>query len=285
LDVDIGPERSLIVENVSSMMMRRSDLAEIGYWHEVRFAADTELRSRIAMKHGYVPDRVHPTVPLSFLLTSDQSLSGHWVTGLASMRYGARSQYRSLYMHWHKQESQQGSPNWRVERGEHRFPVAESQLKKNAETRAPFIVVSDFADEQNSVLNKAVVSQLSSVAGCAFCHWPRPSSTQAHMCGEIINLLHDQRMRPVMPGDVARCDILIVADPEILSAIPESLPRIERGRVLIVEPTPGYNEHAGRKLLDTVSSIFEIRHDAQFVSRSIIDGTELAIRRYLGSLP
>jgi hypothetical protein len=224
-------------------------------------------------------------VPLSFLLTSDQSLSGHSVTGLASMRYGARAQYRSFYMHWHKQEAGQTNPDWRVERGQHRFPVAESQLKKNAETRAPLIVVSDFASEQHNLLNKAVVSQLSSVDGCAFCHWPRPSSVQFDLSGEIINVLHEQRMRPVMPGDVARCDILIIADPEILSAIPETLPRIKTDRVLIVEPTSGYNKHAKRKILDIVSSIFEIRYDAQFVSRSLSDGTELAFQRYSRSLP
>jgi hypothetical protein len=129
-----------------------TDLVDKSLIPSIATAGDAS--SCILNKHGYVPDRVHPAVPLSFLLTSDQSLSGHSVTGLASMRYGARSQYQSFYMHWHKQESQQGSPNWRVERGEHRFPVAESQLKKNADMRAPFIVVSDLADEQNSMLNK-----------------------------------------------------------------------------------------------------------------------------------
>jgi hypothetical protein len=255
-----------LVENISSMMIRRATLKELGYWHEVRFAADSELRERVEAKTKCAPVKIHPTVPLSFLLTSTESISGQSTTGLMSIRYGARKEYRSFYRRWHEREAQAKSPRWRIGRGEHPFPVAEVQLQKNSRVRAPILLVSDFACEENQPTNEFALRAISQVSGSASFHWPHPKSAQLTINPDLIDLMHEHWIRPVVCGDTVECDILLISDLSLFSETPDLLPSVKAKRIVVVDPRVRVGERT-TDILAVVRSVWEVEENSAEVLR------------------
>lgn len=96
-------EDALIYRNVSSLMITRNVLGDLGYWDQVRFGADTEYYERIIAYYGdSAITEVLQNIPLSFGLSDDSSLtqakSSHLVTQFA----GVRKDYMSSARLWHK---------------------------------------------------------------------------------------------------------------------------------------------------------------------------------------
>lgn len=98
-------EDALIYRNVSSLMIKKKVLNDLGYWDQVRFGADTEYYERILAHYGeQAITEVLPEVPLSFGLSDDSSLtqtkSSHLITQFA----GVRKDYMCSARLWHQNE-------------------------------------------------------------------------------------------------------------------------------------------------------------------------------------
>ena len=95
-------ETGWIYRNVSSLMLRREAVQQLGYWDNVTAAADTEYHQRLEAVFGQaaVID-VLPGVPLSIGRQAEGSLTQTSATHLTTMFQGVRQQYADAYQHWH----------------------------------------------------------------------------------------------------------------------------------------------------------------------------------------
>lgn len=95
-------ETGWIYRNVSSLMLRREAVQQLGYWDNVTAAADTEYHQRLEAVFGQaaVID-VLPGVPLSIGRQVEGSLTQTSATHLTTMFQGVRQQYADAYQRWH----------------------------------------------------------------------------------------------------------------------------------------------------------------------------------------
>lgn len=129
-------EDALIYRNVSSLMISKGVLEDIGYWDQVRFGADTEYYERIIAYYGESAIvEVLPNVPLSFGLSDNSSLtqtkSSHLITQFA----GVRKDYMSSARLWHRSNGQDLflGKDERVRK----FPISDSLLSSYQTNIAP----------------------------------------------------------------------------------------------------------------------------------------------------
>jgi glycosyltransferase involved in cell wall biosynthesis len=95
-------ETGWIYRNVSSLMLRREAVQQLGYWDNVNAAADTEYHQRLVTVYGEeaVAD-VLPGVPLAIGRQAEGSLTQTSATHLTTMFQGVRQQYADAYQRWH----------------------------------------------------------------------------------------------------------------------------------------------------------------------------------------
>lgn len=120
-------EDALIYRNVSSLLISREVLDELGYWDQVRFGADTEYYERIIAYYGESAIvEVLPNVPLSLGLSDDSSLTQTKFSHLITQFAGVRKDYMSSARLWHKTNTQELflAKNERVRK----FPISDSLL-------------------------------------------------------------------------------------------------------------------------------------------------------------
>ena len=95
-------EEGWVYRNVSSLMVRRSVVEQLGFWEEVRVNADTEYYYRIiaAWGRGSIQE-VMPGVPLAFGRAAENSLSQAGSTHLITQFGGLRKSYMDAAHRWH----------------------------------------------------------------------------------------------------------------------------------------------------------------------------------------
>jgi len=92
-----------IFSNMSSLLFRKEAVLEkIGYWDEVRFAADSEFKNRLKKAFGEDAVVDVPTGPLSFPMQSSNSLTASSSFGYAGFLMGVRKEYRESYGYFHE---------------------------------------------------------------------------------------------------------------------------------------------------------------------------------------
>lgn len=91
-----------VVRNISSLLLERSVMNQLGFWDEVKVAADSELVARIiaVWGEGAVVDAC-PGVPLSFGRVTADSLTQSGETGQETEFFGVRKEYTDFYRRWH----------------------------------------------------------------------------------------------------------------------------------------------------------------------------------------
>lgn len=103
------PDLAVVHQNLSSLMIRRDAVRQIGVWDQVRAGADTEYILRLRQVFGaqaVVP--VLPDVPLAFGRQRAGSLSRAAETGLLGPGAAARTAYLAAARDWH---SRAGRPS------------------------------------------------------------------------------------------------------------------------------------------------------------------------------
>ncbi|EKO3576505.1 glycosyltransferase [Vibrio metschnikovii] len=96
-------EGEWIHRNVSSLLIRRSVLAKLGFWDNVAVNADTEYYYRLLQFYG--PNaviEVMPGVPLALGMLASEGLTQQHVTHLRTRFYGVRKEYHDSALAWHQ---------------------------------------------------------------------------------------------------------------------------------------------------------------------------------------
>ncbi|MCA0912778.1 glycosyltransferase [Marinobacter nauticus] len=123
-------EESWVYRNVSSLMVRRSVIEQLGFWEEVRVNADTEYYYRIMAVWGQGSIReVLPGVPLAFGRASEDSLSQAGPTHLITQFSGLRKNYMDSVHRWHA--SAAGCTDLYMARGQKRQPTLQDWFQQS----------------------------------------------------------------------------------------------------------------------------------------------------------
>lgn len=137
-----GMPGKYIFSNMSSIMFRRLPVLEkVGYWDEVRFAADSEFKKRLALTFGAEKVTDLPTGPLSFPMQSSGSLTGNSSFGYNGFLMGARKEYAEAHNRMHQQASDLYFP---YQLKECRFPVPKPMLEKGSLHQVDVAYIADF---------------------------------------------------------------------------------------------------------------------------------------------
>lgn len=95
-------EERWIYRNISSLMIERSVIEKIGFWDDINAGADTEYYYRLLKAFGNdAIIEVLPNVPLSFLLSTPDSLTQQAKTHLITQFLGVRKCYLDAAHRWH----------------------------------------------------------------------------------------------------------------------------------------------------------------------------------------
>ena len=95
--------RGYLHRNVSSLLLKRAVVDQLGYWDRVRVGADTEYYDRICAVFGSEAiAQVCPNVALSFGRIAEGSLTRSRGMGLYGRGLQLRRQYSDSYMAWHQ---------------------------------------------------------------------------------------------------------------------------------------------------------------------------------------
>ncbi|GAB3789598.1 glycosyltransferase family 2 protein [Virgibacillus kimchii] len=141
-----------IFTNMSSLMFRREPvMKKVGFWDEVRFAADSEYIKRIGRSFGDEKIVNLKTGPLSFPRQTAGSLTGSSAFGYNGFLMGARKEYAEVHRQYHQSAKTlfYGSPQ-----KERPFPVPEPmwpkrEEKHNGMRHFDIVIAGDFRLPEN----------------------------------------------------------------------------------------------------------------------------------------
>ncbi|MCQ4253831.1 glycosyltransferase [Stutzerimonas stutzeri] len=165
----------LIEPSVSTFMVRKAAVQQLGGWDEVRVAADHELCQRILQVHG--PDSIAHVlqgIPLVLARQLPESLTMAPATHLRSLFFGLRRLYSELAQTWYGMVDTPAalrlSPS-----AKRAFPAPAPMLRTaQATAHYDYLLIADLsAESRTALVNRAQVQRLLALgAKVALFHWP-----------------------------------------------------------------------------------------------------------------
>ena len=250
---------AMLSESFSSLTFRRKDAIALGGWDEVRMGADGEMYHRLRVLHRAVPRKLFADVPLSFNLISEKCLTNQKFTGLASLAYGARREYKEAYRYWHSVEEANAQPGLIMTHRVRPFPAPAICRNDPGETlHYDILLVSDYSllgvgASSNIELIRAANSQGLRVA-CF--HWPFFDNAFSPSNAEVRALIHERAVDCVVAGESIECELVLVVQPAILNCVPELLPRI-RTNACVIGARGGF-EYDLDRVVGTAREVFGV---------------------------
>lgn len=217
------------VLNTSSLLFKRDDLVELGGWDRVRMAGDAELMDRLTVRDG-LPRRLHKSVPLSLILLDDKSLTRNSMTGVNTIRYGARREYRDAYQMWHRRADQ-----FRMLK--RHYPVPSIFLPDRPEELVfDVVLVSDFSLTGGTTSSNISMLRAARDLGLdvAVFHWPRLDNATREKAIRMADYLYDEKIPRVVSGETVKTKLVIVNHPNLLMNTPEWMPNIQSEHCVVV---------------------------------------------------
>ncbi|GGN53809.1 hypothetical protein GCM10010112_02970 [Actinoplanes lobatus] len=234
--------------NVSSLLFRREPvIGRIGWFDEVRKAADSEFLERIQKAFGKrAVRRVSRT--LALIRLSEGSLSRAEIR--AYWMHPARTAYMSAYRCWHAS----AGPLHRARSGADRPFVAPAHLSGGtAARRYDVVVAADWrflAGVQRSALAE-IAALRESGRTVAILHLEALRSVHRQRRGlspGVQRLINAGRLDQVLETDPVEVGMVLVRQPEVLQFAPEDGCRIRPGRLLVVaDRAPARRDGADRR--------------------------------------
>ena len=228
-----------------SLLVRRSDLDQVGVWDGVRANADAEMVARLRSKFGHerLIDAL-PNTPMSFFLVRPESLTEQGETSLLSLTFGVRHEYDRQVAHMTKKWEAEGIvPGERTSKKE---PFASPQLllpyHMRPEPKYDMILVSDL-----SLLGGTrgcnlgyIDAAVASGRRVALFHWPRGD---LRLLPDIDPAYRDRNQHPLVDiitcEEEASCDLLILHHPPVMKHMLDRFPKITaKHGVILVNQLP-----------------------------------------------
>lgn len=230
---------AMLMQNLSSLMVRRDMLVDLGGWDRTRVAADSELYERIRAKYGLKTNVLFQGTPLTLILLEQTSLTQVSTTGLATLYYGARRQYKEAYRFWHASERARPKPDFRIADGR-RFPAPRIVLgRKEPITDIDVLIIDDFANTIPSFERDKALWDALAAAGrrIGIVHWPTFKTATANVALPIRDAIASGLVENIVPGETVRCRSVVVMKAELLDEPPSPLPAISGEDVYVVSDT------------------------------------------------
>jgi glycosyltransferase involved in cell wall biosynthesis len=221
-----------IIVNTASLIIPRALVQRLGFWDEVRFSSDSELYFRLRQELKIKEENLFRFVPLSFILSREDSLTNSGPTGLGSLHYGARREYKEASAYWRSI-----SADLRIEPGKRAFPVPRIALERTVEPIVlDILIVSDFSADNPDNL-QLVEKALAVGRRVGLFHLPRVENFGADVHLSIRKLIHEHAIPVIVIGENVACKTVLAVDPVCLMALPDSLPGIEADRCVVLNST------------------------------------------------
>jgi hypothetical protein len=235
------PGGRIISIDLSSLMVRREVLDDIGCWDEVRVAADTELRSRIEARYGQDSVAVlTPNAPLAFSLHREDSLTRHGPTHLRTIAYGLRREYREAAAWWRA-----GTPPDRLRLpapGEPRaFPAPVRMRDPRGEIVCDVLFIADFveAEQAGGGLLDQVRAAVDGGGQVAVFQWRRYElDPEQPLVGELRRLAARADVTIAVAGDRVAARRLVILDPGPLACAVDRPPEVRFEELLVLVDDP-----------------------------------------------
>ncbi len=229
---------TLVSENLSSLMFRRSVVDELGGWDLVRAGADTEFLRRLQTRYGDSSVvKVCAGVPLSFSMDQPKSLTRTSVTHTRTQFYGPRREYRESAAVWRKI----ASPNTLrlpPEVNERPFPVPNvMRVMPVANRHYDLVVIADFNMSGGAFGSTMhyVEASLSLGLSVALCQWRRfDLDTTAPFNEALRRRALSGDFDVLAPGDEATAETVLVGYPVVLNHKLDLIPNLRTDRFLIL---------------------------------------------------
>ncbi|AGL20398.1 glycosyltransferase family A protein [Actinoplanes sp. N902-109] len=211
--------------NPSSLLFRRAQvMARIGYFDQVRKAADSEYIGRMRAVYGERAVRHLDTEPLALIRLSQGSLSRSEIR--AYWMHPARVAYSSAYQHWHGRIATRDAKPYLPRAGGER-PFAAPDHLRYARSEVPprpeydVVLAADWRFLQGPQL--AAVEELQALTDrglrVAVLHIEslRPMARRRFpLCEPVQSLVNAGRVVQLLPGDAAETALLIVRQAAVL---------------------------------------------------------------------
>lgn len=237
-----GNPGSYIFSNMSSLMFRREIVMEkLGYWDEVRFAADGEFVRRFIRQFG--EDKlVHlKTGPLSFPRQSDASLTSSSAFGYSGFFMGVRKEYVASFTTYHEEADTLYYPKNPVKRP---FPVPapmQPAYKKGIE-HFDVVMILDITTQTKTSLNLLEKELKKSyelghkigIVKKTNYDVDTKKITTPTMEKQVRSLFEQYGARIVVYGESITCDVCIVRSPEVIQDWSKFLPTIKPVACLVI---------------------------------------------------
>ncbi|MFA1821450.1 glycosyltransferase family 2 protein [Virgibacillus oceani] len=235
-----GTPGHYIFTNMSSLMFRRVPvIEEIGFWDEVRFAADSEFIKRIGITFGKERIVDLKTGPLSFPRQSPSSLTGSSAFGYNGFLMGARKEYAEVHRHHHKNTNTLIYPHPQKERA---YPVPEPMWPEREKKQAGFrqfdiVIAGDFRlpehKLQSTIEEIKMHKQLGLRTGLI-----QMAYYDLKMPKEINELIRNQvngdAVQMLVYGEKIVCENLMIKNAGVLQEKQKYIPEVEAANVRVV---------------------------------------------------
>ncbi len=226
----------MLMENTSSLLMRRQMLEDLGGWDTTRLGADSELYERLKARYNLTTNKLFPATPLTLILFSGSSLTQTKAAGIATVSYGARRQYKEAYRFWHATEMAKAEPDLRMN-PQRRFPAPRIVLGyKGPILDIDVIIIGDFANAKHSF--KEDLANWESWARAGFklglVHWPTYRRAEANIVSSVRSVIATGLVENIVPGETVSCRAAILLNPALLLDPPAPLPTISARHVYVV---------------------------------------------------
>jgi glycosyltransferase involved in cell wall biosynthesis len=208
-----------------SLIAKREDVLALGGWDDA-MGADDEFYERFLASQNSKPSQVHEAVPLVVSLEPLDPPSG----------YAAAREYAEAYRYWQALEAKRPGPRFRLPAKGRAFPVPPACLGRARKVRDYDILwVGDFSRGEGlgNVLALPEGSAALDARSACF-HWPRIAAAAAPIETRMRRVLHEGIADAVVAGERVRCKLAVVTDASILQDLPDFLPGIEAGNVVVL---------------------------------------------------
>ena len=240
---------NIILEFVSSFLFRRSEAVKaIGYWNNVRFAADNEYIRRLVKKFGEKSVVYLKTGPLTFYRQSSTTLTGSSAFGHPGFYMGARKEYYEAQTYYHNsEENLYYEDSW----SKLPFPVPEPmcpdrEVKASEYRHFDVILVSDFRMAGGSTNSNAeeIKAQIKMGLRTGLIQMSRYDlDPGTKVLPQIRELIDGNQVQMLVYGEKLSCDLLLVRYPPVVQEMQRYVPEVKTDDIRIIVNQPPMSDY------------------------------------------
>lgn len=236
-----GTRGKYIFSNMSSLMFRRQEVLDtIGYWDEVRFAADGEFKRRLIKTFGSERVIDLQTGPLSFPRQSSSSLTGSSAFGYNGHFFGARKEYFESFSTYHHEHADLYYERNAKERP---FPVPQPMLPqriKGETNHVDVVIVANFynlsEEEAERIIEKLDVHEKLGLTTGLVQLKPYDLRRGRTTHPVIRQRIDGKAVRRLVYGEIVSTNLVIVSSIASLADVQQFVPEIStKGTLIIID--------------------------------------------------